>query len=157
MTTRHFLFCVSLFACACVTHAADGDEAHFKPKSYAPHKSLSSHTYSAAAYTPSGKMWSGEKRYEAAPASERWRPFKSDKAMTDARQVHDELLKDATAYTQQKQISVPTIKADAKDIPEKKPFEESGKKLTDLSYKPSAASKDKNPLLSPRQSIEAPQ
>ena len=148
---------LTVIAGSCVAHAANDNETQFKTKEYVPHRSANDLSYKASAYTPSGSPRSIGKPIGKSAGSSRWNIFKSGQTITEAKEVHDATLKDEPLYKQQKNISVSTIKADVNDIPEKKPFTESGRKLSDLKYKPADTVPAKNPLLKPRQSIEAPQ
>ena len=148
---------LALAACSSVLHAASDGETPFKTKAYVPHKSVTDASYKASAYAPSRAPRPLGKPFEKTGTASRWNIFRSGKTADEPKTAHDPVMADGPVYTQQKHISVPTIKADANDIPEKKPFEESGKKLADLKYKPADTAPAKNPLLKPRQSIEAPQ
>jgi len=152
MTLRSYLFATSL-AGACALHAAD-DETHFKAHEYTPRKTLDAPSYKAIAYTPAGTSGSTGKTFEEPRATGRWRLLGGGKEVADAQEVHGKVYTDAQSYQQTKNISVPTIKADPKDIPEKKPFVESGKKLADAAYTPAEKPQGKNPLLKPRQGIK---
>lgn len=145
------------FWAARTAEAADTDEVKFKPRKYEPRKTFQENAYKDNPYQPSGKSFSIGKPIESPKSSGGWRLFKSREKALESKEIQDEKTVDGQPYVQQKHISVPTIKADSKDIPEKKPFKESGTKLTDHSYKPSDTPQPKNPLLKPRQSIETPQ
>lgn len=157
MTKRPYILFMALVAFAGVLHAAGEDEVRFRPKAYAPRKSLNDSAYTAAAYTPSEKLRQENKRFDEPRAVRRWNLFKRNTTVTEAKQVHDAELTDAPAYTQQKHISVPTIKADPRDVPEKKPFEAPDKKITNAGYTPAEKPQAKNPLLKPRQGIKEPE
>jgi hypothetical protein len=150
-----------IFATVCaLTLASRGsdEETRFKPKAYAPRQTLRENTYRESAYTPSATPPSTGKRVEEAPgAPSRWRLFSRDKKADDTKKLADAPVEHETAYKQEKRISVPTLKADPRDVPEQIPFKESGQKLTDGDYKAKEPSREKNPLLAPRQGIKAPQ
>lgn len=135
--------------------AARGEdgEVRFKPKEYTPRSTLGSRSYSGTGYTPStasgsvGTPVASQKKWE-------W-PFFSSKAPA----LEDKKFRGAqdakgVAYKQQKQISVPTIKAPPSLIPEEKPFDDTGKKVTGNAYKAPEPSNEKNPMLAPRQGIK---
>lgn len=157
MTKRPYILFMALAACTGVLHAADEDEVRFRPKAYAPRKSLNDSAYTAAAYAPSEKLRRENTRFDEPRAVHRWNLFKRNTTVTAAKQVHDAELTDAPAYTQQKHISVPTVKADPRDVPEKKPFEAPDKQITNAGYTPAEKPQAKNPLLKPRQGIKEPE
>ena len=157
MQKRPYMLLTALVACVSLLHAEDADEVRFRPKAYAPHKSLNDRAYAAAAYAPSEKLRPENKRFEAPRAVSRWNLFKRNAATAEARQAHDAALTDAPAYTRQKHISVPTIKADPRDVPENRPFEAPDKKIADTGYTPAEKPQAKNPLLKPRQGIKEPE
>ncbi len=148
------LILVSFCACSLVTWGSD-DEVRFKPKSYTPSQTLRDGSYREAVYTPRTTETVG-KSVEAPRSPSRWRLFGRDKTL-DAKKLTEVPVEKETAYKQEKQISVATIKADPRDIPDKKPFEDAGKKLTDTSYQKKDVPREKNPLLEPRQSIKVPE
>lgn len=146
------------FVCLCASlHAADPDEVRFKPKSYTPRKALKDSSYQAASYAPSGTARSVGQPLEQPRSAQRWNPFRRAATVTETKQVHEASLSGTSPYTPQKHISVPTISADSRDIPEKKPFEETGKQLADKAFSPAKKPQEKNPLLRPRQGIKEPE
>ncbi len=142
--------------CALASRGSD-DETHFKPKAYAPGQVLRDRAYTESVYAPSVPNSSIGKRIEAPRTASRWRFFKREKTADDAKKLTDVSMEHETAYKQEKQISVPTLKADQRDVTDKKPFVESDIKLPDDTFKPKEASREKNPLLAPRQGIKAPE
>lgn len=149
-----------ILAAACVgalVCQGSDDEAHFKPKSYTPSQTLRDRSYSESVYKPSVASQSIGKRIEAPAAASRWRLFGRAKALEDTQKLADKPVEHETAYRQEKQISVPTIKADPSDAPDRKPFEDASKKLTDGTFKAKDEPREKNPLLTPRQGIKAPE
>lgn len=157
MQKRPYILLMALAACASLLQAEDAEEVRFKPKTYAPHKSLADRAYTAAAYAPSEKLRRETKRFEEPRAASRWNLFKRNTTAPEARQVHDAELAGAPAYTRQKHISVSTLKADPRDAPEEKPFKAADNKLTDSGYTPAEKPQAKNPLLKPRQGIKEPE
>lgn len=152
------LILAAVCACSLVAWGGD-DEVSFKPKTYTPRKTLHDRSYRESAYTPSGKSRPvADKRVETArtPPPSRWRLFGRDKTL-DAKKLEDVPVDQETAYKQEKQISVSTIKADPRDIPDRKPFEDSGKKLADAEYQKKESARAKNPLLEPRQGVKLPE
>ena len=144
--------------CACCLAARGGDEeTHFKPKAYEPRQALSDRTYRETAYKPSSASQSVGKRIENPGTPSRWRLFGREKTLDDAKKLTDVPVDHEMAYKQEKQISVSTLKADPRDIQDKKPFVESDKKLTDATFKEKTEPREKNPLLAPRQGIKAPE
>ena len=156
MMIRPSIF-AAFIACTGVLRAADADETPFKPRAYSPRKTLNDSSYRAASYVPSDTSHPVGKALEEPKTSSRWNFFKSRKTAAEPKQAKDAQLRDAQAYTQQKHISVPTIKADPRDVPDKKPFNESVKKLGDATFTPTEKPQAKNPLLKPRQGIKEPE
>lgn len=154
MTRPLILSTVCLYALA---SWGNDDETHFKPKAYAPGQTLRDRTFSESVYVPSVSNRSIGKRVEAPGAASRWRFFKREKTLDEAKKLADVSVEHGTDYKQEKQISVPTIKADQRDVTDKKPFVESDIKLPDDTFKPKEVSREKNPLLAPRQGIKAPE
>ena len=149
---RHTLILLLLLSCFSAARAED-DEVRFKPKAYTPSKPLQDRSYQAPVYTPT--IASPSVGSKIAPKENgHWSIFSSkvpalaDKKVPDAPEAKGE------AYKQEKQISVSTIKADPRDVPERKPFDQNGKKLTDADYKAPAKPTEKNPMLKPRQGIK---
>lgn len=145
------LIALALIArCAC---AAD-DEARYKPKAYSG-KALDDRTYQAATYKPAPA--SRSIGTAAKPSSGGfWSLFKSKGSVDEPRLSGASTVKDP-AYSQQQRISVPTTPPDPTVVPEKKPFDDSGKRVTDTGYKPPEKPTEKNPLLKPRQGIKEPE
>ena len=144
-------------ACACSLPSWGGDDdARFKPKAYAPRETLRDSTYRESAYTPSGNPRSIGKRVEQSAPSGRWRLFGGEKKL-ESKKLADPAVENEKAYKQEKQISVSTIKADPRDRPERKPFTETGEKLTDADFTAKPASREKDPMLAPRQGIKVPE
>ena len=141
-----------LLSCQRAALAGD-DEAHFKPKSYAPRNTLQDRSYSGSAYSPSSASQPADTRAEPSKSG-RWTffapkaPALADRKLTGAQEDKGE------AYKQERQISVPTIRADPSVVPAEKPFDANGKKLTGTDYKAPEAPREKNPLLKPRQGIK---
>lgn len=156
MTIRSSII-AALIACTGLLHAADPDETHFKPKAYSPRKTLNDASYRASTYVPLDTSHPVGKALEDPSRFSRWNFFKSRKTAAEFKQAPDARLTDADAYTQQKHISVPTIKADPRDVPDKKPFKESVKKVGDATFTPEEKPQGKNPLLKPRQGIKEPE
>ena len=142
-----------LLSCFGAARAGDNDEVRFKPKAYTPSKPLQDRSYQAAVYTPSATPASVGSKI-APKENGHWVLFSSktpalaDKKVAAAPEAKGE------AYKQEKQISVSTIKADPRDVPERKPFDQNGKKLTDAEYKAPVKPSEKNALLKPRQGIK---
>ena len=145
-----------LAAAAAALSAADPDEVSYKSKTYAPRKTLGDAAYRPHVYAPSEPTRTIGAPAEAPRAASRWTLFRREKKVEPAEQLHDPSLDHAEKYVQQKHISVPTIKADVRDIPEKKPFDATGKKVADADFKPADKPESKNPLLTPRQGIKLP-
>jgi len=144
-----------VFSCLNVARAGD-DEVTFKPKSYVPRNTLQDRSYVGSTYSPSSTPKPTGTSLEPSKSG-RWSLFSSkssgltDKSLTDIRE------KTGEAYKQEKQISASTIKADSSAVPENKPFDANGKKLTDASYKAPEGPREKDPILKPRQGIKAPE
>jgi hypothetical protein len=138
---------------ACCARAAD-EEARYKPKAYSG-KALSDRSYQAAAYQPSAPT-----RSIGTPAKNSsggfWSRFKSKGSVEEPRLAGAAAV-NAPAYVQEKHISVPTTPPDPSAVPEKKPFDDSGKRVTDATYKAPDKPTEKNPLLKPRQGIKEPE
>ena len=148
--------------------AADNDEVKFKPKAYAPHRTLQDGAYSGKTYAPSSSQpsvgaplpeqkksfWSIFKPSAHAPED---RPLPNPQALSDAQALPNAQAPADRAYKQEKQISVVTVKADPRDAPEKSPLDKNGKKVADNPYKAPDKPEGKNPMLRPRQGIKEPQ
>ena len=144
---------VMIAAAACSLQAAD-DETQFKAKPYAPRKSSGdTAAYRASAYTPARPATASAPAYESSAPKSRWSFFKR-KPAEEAKPLASEKLADATPYTQQKHISVPTIKADPGAIQEKRPYIASESAKAAEVFTPAEKSEWKNPLLKPRQGIK---
>jgi hypothetical protein len=152
---RRPLILVTVCAFALASRASD-DEVRFKTKAYAPRQTLRDSTYRESVYTPSRNPQPIGNRVETPSAPSRWRLFDREKELATQKKLADLPLESEQAYTQQKRISVVTLKPDPQDVPEYKPFEEHGSKLTDATYKAKDGTREKNPLLAPRQGIKAP-
>lgn len=149
------LILVTVCSCALASRASD-DEVRFKTKAYAPRQTLRESTYRESVYTPSRNPQPIGSRVEPPSAPSRWRLFDREKELVSPKKLADLPLDNGQAYTQQKQISVVTLKPDPQDVPENKPFEERGAKLTDATYTAKDGTREKNPLLAPRQGIKDP-
>jgi hypothetical protein len=144
--------------CSCALAAAGSDdEVRFKPKTYAPRQTLRDSTYRESVYTPSDAPQRTGGRVEAPSTPSRWRLFSRDKKLDSPKKLADAPVEHEEDYQQRQRISVSTLKADPRDIPDKKPFEERGSKLSDANFKAKEKSNEKNPLLAPRQGIKAPE
>lgn len=152
MNTRNSLIIAAL-ALSALCLRADDDEVRFKSRTYTPGKKVNGSTYRPSSYTPSRSL-----EPAAAPvkktSSSGWKFFSRKKDNAPATPAHNERLADSTAYTQQKNISVPTIKADPRAIQEKKPLITSNKDTPNSPFTPAEKSEWKNPLLKPRQGIK---
>ncbi|MEI7899066.1 MAG: hypothetical protein WCK89_02360 [bacterium] len=133
------------------------DEVRFKPKTYAPRQTLRDSTYNESAYAPDDTPRSLGRRVDSPSTPSRWRLFNREKKLSAPAKLADAPVEHEAPYKQEKQISVPTLKADPRDVPDKKPFQESDSKLTDADFEAKKASREKNPLLAPRQGIKAPE
>ncbi len=156
MTIRPYIF-LALIACTGVLRAAEADETPFKPRAYTPRKKLNDSSYKAATYVPPDTAHPVGKTLEEPRSSRNWFFFKPRKQAAEPKHTTDAQLRDAQTYTQQKHISVPTIKADPRDVQEKKPFNEPSKKLDNATFTPTEKPQSKNPLLKPRQGIKEPE
>jgi hypothetical protein len=145
-----------LAAAAGALIAADPDEVAYKPKTYAPRKRLDDAAYRPHAFAPSTPSRSVGAPAEAPRSASRWNIFRREKTVEPSEPLHDPSLDSAEKYVQQKHISVPTIKADVRDLPEKKPFDATGKRVADAGFTPAEKPQSKNPLLTPRQGIKLP-
>jgi hypothetical protein len=131
----------------------ENGEVRFKPKEYSPRSTLETRSYSGSSYTPSARP-APIGTPLAAPKKWNW-PFFSSKApaLEDKKFSGGQDVK-AVAYKQQKQTSVPTIKATPATIQEEKRFDAAGKNMDGKDYKAPEPSNEKNPLLAPRQGIK---
>ena len=143
-----------LLLCSCLNVARAGDdEVNFKPKSYVPRNTLQDRSYVGSTYSPACASKPTGTSLEPSKSGS-WSLFSSkspgltEKNLTDTQEMKGE------AYKQQKQISASTLKADPSAVPENKPFNANGKKLTDANYKAPEGPREKNPLLKPRQGIK---
>ncbi len=151
-----------IFAAACACSLASwgsDDDVRFKPKTYAPRQTLRDSRYRESVYTPSSASQSTEKHVGNASTPGRWSLFNKEKTLDSPKKLANAPAEHEAAYKQEKLISVPTLKADPRDIPEKKPFDENGQKLTDADYKDKTKDgpRKKDPMLTPRQGIKAPE
>lgn len=132
---------------------AEDDEAHFKPKMYQPKSAeASGRSYSGTSYAPTQTSRSLGSSMKAAP-EKHWTLFSSNARALDDKEMTKPLEQKGEPFKQQQEIRVPTIPPDPKNVPDKKPFIESGKKLNAAVYKASEPTHEKNPLLQPRQDI----
>ena len=146
-----------LLFCLCLgTVRAGDDEAHFKPKNYAPSKSLGDPSYSAHAYAPATASQPLGTTIKPTEKSH-WSFFTSKNPALDDKKVSSAPEEKGVAYKQQQQISVPTLPPDPSSVPEKKPFDANGKKVTDANYQAPKPSNEKDPMLKPRQGIKEPE
>lgn len=136
------------------TAVAADDEARFKTKAYTG-KTLQDRSYQPAAYTPAAKPLSTGAPLKPSSGGF-WNIFKSKGDKTGKRLAGNTQAQD-TPFVQREHISVPTISADPSVAPEKKPFDNAGKRVTDGSYKAPDKPTEKNPLLKPRQGIKEPE
>ncbi len=139
-----------------VLWALEKDEVGYEPRAYTPRKTMTDATYKPRAYSPATRERSIGKPAEPARSTSRWSFFKREKPLADTKKLHDAELSHAEPYVQRENISVPTTRAGSRDIPEKAPFDDKGKRAADTPYKPDESPRPKNPLLVPRQGIKAP-
>jgi hypothetical protein len=147
------LFCLGL--CLDTVLAGD-DEVHLKPKNYAPSKSLGDQSYSAHAYVPATASQPLGTTLKPTEKS-RWSFFTSKTQPLADKKISNAPEEKGVAYKQQHQISVPTLPPDPSSVPEKKPFDANGKKVTDANYQAPKPSNEKDPMLKPRQGIKEPE
>lgn len=131
--------------------AAADDETRFKPKAYTG-KTLQDRPYQPAAYTPAAKPPSTGTPLKPSSGGF-WNIFKAKGDEAGKHLAENTQAKD-TPFVQREHISVPTMSADPSAVPEKKPFDDAGKRVTDDGYKAPDKPTEKNPLLKPRQSIK---
>jgi hypothetical protein len=138
----------------CVASAED-DAVRFKPKAYTPGKTVQDRTYRAPAYTPATQTPATGAR--ATPArSGFWGLFKPKPLQTAPRYAAPPVAQN-TPYVQRQKISVPSITPDTGAMAEHTPFISSDKKLEDAGFQAPEKSREKNPLLAPRQGIKEPE
>ena len=144
-----------LLLCVNNLHSAEDDEVRFKTKTYSPRNAgASSRAYVAKNYQPKAASGGIGVAVEKSNDVHSWkavagRPFKSDKDQP----LSEEKL-ESEPYKVQQQIKVPTITADKRMLQEHETFETAGKDLATHSYAPAEKPREKNPLLTPRQSIK---
>ena len=141
-----------LLLAAFAAHAADDDEARLKPRAYAPGKVLQDRTYRASAYAPSANP-----RPTGTPLTTShsgfWGLFKQ-KRYDEVKPLEAKPLEEGLAYKQERQITVPSMSVNPSVAADNKPFVDAGEKLADARYQAPEKSRDKNPLLKPRQGIK---
>jgi len=143
-----------LIFCSLCTAWAGDDEVHFKAKAYTPRNAPTTHTYSANPYSPQSATPSIGGSFVTSGKGT-WNPFSSKAEALADKTLPDAPMKKEEPYKQQKHITASTMSSDPKKVPEKKPFDEKGKKLTeDAAYKAPVTPHEKNPLLTPRQGIK---
>ena len=133
---------------------AGDDDVQFKAKTYTPRSALNKRSYSANTYSPqsSPPLIGGS---FVSPEKGAWNSFSSKAEPLADKTLPDSPMKKEETYKQQKQITASTMSPDPKKVPEKKPFDEKGKKLADATtYKAPETPREKNPLLTPRQGIK---
>ncbi len=136
---------------------ADDGEVRFKTKAYTPRGTASDQVYRAPAYTPSDAQRSAGATLDTPRAGNAWHLFRPRDSGKAAQRLHDAPALDNEAYSQQKSIRVPSIRTAPGSIAERQPFEAADKKLSDAGYQAREPSRDKNPLLKPRQGIKEPE
>ncbi len=137
----------------CPARAAD-DEARLKSKQYTPGKKLNESSFSGKKYSASDAKRLNAANYDKpAQESKGWLFFKS-KAADKGQPAKGDQLSESKPYKQEKHTVVPTIKADARAIEEKKPFVKSDQELPASIFKPTEKSDWHNPLLKPRQGVK---
>lgn len=141
-----------LLLTAFAARAADDDEARFKPRAYAPGKTLQDRAYRASAYAPSDKPRPTDTPLTTS-RSGFWNLFKQ-KRYDEGKPLEAKPLDESLSYKQDRQITVPTMSANPAAATDKKPFVDAGEKLADADYQAPEKSLDKNPLLKPRQGIK---
>ncbi len=142
-----------------VLRAGERDEVRFQTQPYTPSRTAGHAVYRSEAYTE-----------PAAP-----RPIGRPAAQRDTRGFFGRLFRSRTAeagasarsaetrhtetepYVPGSPIRVPTLRADAKAVPEKQPFVAAEKKEADRPFTARAPDRGKNPLLRPRQGIREPE
>ena len=134
---------------------AEDDEVRFKPKSYAPGKTLQSRAYAAPAYTPSENPRPTGSPAKASRAGF-WRRLTQPKYVGGT-PLADEPSEKGAAFRPEQHISASTLSANPGAAAEHIPFEDAGKKLADAGYTAPEKPREKNPLLKPRQGIKEPQ
>lgn len=144
-----------LLLLACAARATDEDEARFKPRAYAPSKTLSDGAYQAAAYRPArAERGIGEPLKK--PRGGLWSLF-SPKPLESAPALEEAPSAPKTPYAQTRHVSAPSMTPDPGGAAaEHKPFT-GDKTLESAGYKPAEKPREKNPLLAPRQGIKEPQ
>lgn len=141
--------------CCLNTVWASDDDVPFKAKTYTPRDTPKNRTYRANTYSSQQSPPSIGGSF-VSPEKGTWTSFSSTEKPLADKTIPDAPMKKEEAYKQQKQITASTMSSDPKMVPEKKPFDEKGKKLSDdPTYKAPQTSREKNPLLTPRQGIKA--
>ncbi len=145
---------LGVIALLALTARAADDETRFKPKAYTG-KTLQDRTYQAPAYKPAEKPRSAGAPLKSATSGS-WTTFKSAGGETGQR-LSEAAPANVEPYVQRTQISVPTLAPDPSVVPEKKPFDDTGKRVAEDPYKAPEKPTEKNPLLKPHQGIKEPE
>ncbi len=151
---------ITLCLLTCCTVATGDDSVQFKPKSYKPAKELRSNTYEPKAYAPrkqtsSKTLDSTSTDFKSVSASKSFdKPMEPGK-LFEAKPLEKQAASDDKIYTSIAPLSPSTITADKTMVSqEKKKF------LISTNNSPFIVTerpKGKNPLLTPRQGIKAPE
>ena len=146
---------------AAVAFASDKDEVEFKAlkykpaktmdaKEYKPAKTMDVKTYKEKVFAPKDSpAISAPKIYGVKPYSQQ-----PDQHLDLPVYAKEGKTADDKAYKPGTPQKVLTIPADPRLVPEKKPFDDKGKKVEAKEFKPEEKPKTENPLLKPRQGIK---
>ncbi len=139
-----------MFVTAGAALAAE-DETRFKPKVYAG-KTSQERAYLAKTY-PSSEANGYVGKTVQKPSSGFWSLFTSNRQQPAEKRA-EAAPAGGPRYVQREWISVPTISADPSAVPEKKPFDDNGKRVAETPYQAQDKPTAKNPLLKPRQDLK---
>jgi len=161
---RLFIFIAPLCALALSAHCANDDEAKFKPQGYTPRKdSLNARTFSEKPYTVSEKAGSRPTGNPISPAQARQVEMKPlvTKEPLNSKSLEPPPSMQVDPYVRgDKQTYASTISPDKlATATERKPFVVTTNKLNTAKaptkdFIPTEKSKEKNPMLQPRQGIK---
>ena len=145
-----------LGACFSSSSMAANDEARLKSREFKPGKTLQNSGYKAKEYQSARKQSAPGTTYKKKEEkNSRWTLFKK-REMESAKPSPAAKLAANKPYKQEKHTRVPTTKADARLVEEKKPYIKQKGELEESPFTPAQKSEWKNPLLKPRQGIKEP-
>jgi len=158
---RLFMFIAPLCALALPAQSADNDEAKFKPQAYKSRKDApSTRTFAEKPYTVSEKAASRSTGTPFVPPAQprqrlpEMKPLVTKEAMNTKSLEPPAPMEDNPYTRSDKQTYASTISPNKTATAQRKPFVGTTNKAPDTAFVPAERSKEKNPMLQPRQGIK---